>query len=433
MKSENKAVCENGIISASFNKHTSISSADSAVFRKAEKDANRARERGHGLISHPIYRSAGEEFLGKPIDRLKFLFPIAGVPIIVYSMLNAMHSGLRKVAVVGSPEERMVFDSFVEHFDPQARYGTEFVFGAEPDSTEELSRAATIRSGFRALDSPRGPVFSIAGDLPLMHTIDNAIMDADVGQHVGVFDMNAKQNLEDRMPWERNFYHRVFGYNGEEIDFKEPNLEVVDFSATGFFPYDVFYSSRKGGGFGVGSVFRMAQRSLSQGYAGRSTRLFLTLLLNPGIISSVSEFRRTRILRVGYDLLSGLSDAAFGGKTKIKFEHREPARLYDVDSFEDWQCYELLASYSMMQKDDPDAGLAMVYPHAAEIAEFREEVMPGLREKIHLLKVFSDFAGHVFQMYGLGVPCLYSDDIRFPGYCAEKGVENAFRAFSEPR
>ena len=71
-KINNKPVIDKCIVSFSHNRYESRSLADKFALEKARREIAQ-KKKG---VSHLILRAEGEE-----IDRLKFLFPIRGIPI----------------------------------------------------------------------------------------------------------------------------------------------------------------------------------------------------------------------------------------------------------------------------------------------------------------------------------------------------------------
>ena len=91
----NKPYIDKCIVSFSHNRYSTRRSADRTSLKKADREIAAGRKG----ISHLILRAADDA-----IDRLKFLFLIHGIPLACYTLANLLHSSLKEIVVVGSPE-----------------------------------------------------------------------------------------------------------------------------------------------------------------------------------------------------------------------------------------------------------------------------------------------------------------------------------------
>ena len=101
----NKPCIQKCIVSFSHNRSDARKQADEISVAKARKEIAQGK-RG---ISHLILRAKDDN-----IDRLKFLFPIQGIPIMCYALGNLLLSSLKEIVVVGSDEVRQVLDEFLD-------------------------------------------------------------------------------------------------------------------------------------------------------------------------------------------------------------------------------------------------------------------------------------------------------------------------------
>ena len=115
----NKPCIQKCIVSFSHNQVASRKLADEMSIAKARKEI----AQGKLGISHLILRAKDDK-----IDRLKFLFPIHGIPIMCYALGNLLLSSLKEIVVIGSDEVRKVLGEFLEvvgsngktiHFAPE--------------------------------------------------------------------------------------------------------------------------------------------------------------------------------------------------------------------------------------------------------------------------------------------------------------------------
>ena len=100
------------IVSFSHNRYESRSLADKFALEKARREIAQ-KKKG---VSHLILRAEDDD-----IDRLKFLFPVRGIPIMCYALGNLLVSSLKEIVVVGSTEVNIILEHFLDVIDTRGK------------------------------------------------------------------------------------------------------------------------------------------------------------------------------------------------------------------------------------------------------------------------------------------------------------------------
>lgn len=336
---------KNVIIGVSYNLQDSAQVSDRNVMKYAEEYKKRHNREVHKL----------ERFInGK--DNLKFLYPLSGVPMVCFGMINAMHSQAERVCVVGSRDVENVVSIFSEVFHEQEG---RFVFSHEG---KELSLANTLRRGYEAL-AEEGPVLWVPGDIPFFTGLDGMLGDKDAFGHSVVMDFNAEENIFPEnngmaRKFNKTFHHTLLNYQGRDLRIKEPNPMIFNLGMIGDIGrwpvFNSFYGSRKSGGVGIKTLL---SSSLSLG-------LYQTMRVALLSAQKLPEFYKGRIDSPTAEEIANLIMPG----TKLKAEHKDLSRLIDIDSFEDHYAYEAWLALG--------EGKISLYPYLQDVERLRKAIKP---------------------------------------------------------
>jgi hypothetical protein len=374
-----KPFVTSAIIGASFDNSGPRSVADA----KSQKRAEQYIERNSNCVSHIIYRSYGET-----PDNKKHLYCLAGVPLLVYVIRNAVHSGLEEIIVVGDEEIKTVVEAHNEVFGK-----TKNVEWTSEGGKKELSFSNTLAKGARS-----GKQMFIPGDVPMFCDINNVIYDEDAAHYDIVADLNTYENT--CIPVEgflRNWYFKIKNYYGETMHAKEPNCVVADFKKQQKM-FNILYSTRKAGEL----MKSLLQETISEDekfyrmfpYILRETPYFLAALLKK-IGLNVGD------PGINYSSILGLANPFMGAKVLVKMEHKSIGRVMDMDSHEDIEHLEHVLA---------EQGLAQAYPYCQDIEHFRTEGIPLLAKQMKMYEDFSAFVND--RRKTVGMPVLYDAEGR---------------------
>jgi len=382
---QNKRYIDKCIVSFSHNRYSTRRLADKASLKKAHREIA-AGKRG---ISHLILRAADDR-----IDRLKFLFLIHGIPIVCYTMANLLHSSLREIVVIGSPEVKRVLDAFLEIAGDNGKT-VHFVL----EDPEYLSLMNTMNLGRNKLsiDTTELVLFQ-PGDLPFMYDLEKVLRDEAIATHNLILWLNAREKMFPHFEEDpesefvtRNYHYRTIDEKADEVlEVKEPNIYPINFSAMEPDIIELLHQTRKDG-----QIFKAAITKALR-HPSRFLRLlpvFTHQLLH--FRDDMERFRKHDDFQFGmhkknFDYgVSVLLNTAF--TTRI---HNDPAFVADVDALEDWEDYEALTDYA--QRQSGADGLAAIHPYGGELLEFKKKAMPDLKKNIPM---YADFCGYVNDIY----------------------------------
>ncbi|MGV7220869.1 MAG: hypothetical protein ACQ9MH_05035 [Nitrospinales bacterium] len=383
----NKPCIQKCIVSFSHNRVDSRKLADEMSISKARREI----AQGKLGISHLILRAKDDE-----IDRLKFLFPLHGIPIMCYALGNLLSSSLKEIVVVGSDEVRKVLGEFLEIVGSNGKK----VHFAQEDS-KNLSMTNTMILGREKLQPDADELILFQpGDLPFMYDIENVIQDEDTRNHNLILWINSRENMFPRYQEEpdsefvrRNYHYRALeGKNGSlrVHEVKEPNVYPINLAAIETDIIENLHSSRKDG-----QVLRAGlTKALKQ--PGRLLKIFPTLVEHIMFFDSkLKKLRPNDKCQFGMQIkhfnkiTSLLLNTPF--KTKI---NSDPAFVSDVDALEDWEDFEALTH--LANEKHGAEGLSYIHPFGNELINFRENAMPRLKTQIPL---YADFPAYMNDLY----------------------------------
>jgi hypothetical protein len=369
------------ILSFSHNRVSNRRKADQQSIAKAEREIA-AGKKG---ISHLILRAEDDE-----IDRLKFLFPIHGIPIMCYALANLLSSSLREIVVVGSEEVERILNRYLEI---NGSHGKSVHFVKEDPAN--LSMTHTMSLGKNRLSlSPDELVLFQPGDLPFLYDLEKVLRDNDIENNNLILWLNSRQKMfphyEDDPDSEfvqRNYHYRAILEKENELhDAKEPNIYPINLTAIDPGIINQLHSSRKDGQImkaGFKKALEMPIRFL------RLVPVLLNHLLT--FRSDLKRFRKADRYQFGMHQKNFLRGAKILLETPsiIKF-HDDPAFVSDVDALEDWEDFEAL-THCADQNYGPE-GLTRIHPCGEDLLRFREAAMPELKKDIPM---YVDFPAYV--------------------------------------
>lgn len=289
---------------------------------KAAKEYRRYIQRGSKLISLLSLRSTIDG-----IDNLKFLYPIAGVPIVAYTILNAVDQGAA-VRVVGSTEVK----NLVGLINEELKTGIDFV--------HEGKRAAALGLG-NSLDRLftgylRSRNIFVTGDIPFARGYAKIPYRGDL-----VIDFNTPRLLESVTHLKRNFYNRG-SVDGTIQAFKEANIYY--FTEKGFdvlLPLaDLFYQNRKAGGLYRALIEYIKLETMrNERFRNNLRKVAFPIAKQVGIIALQNTVR----LKHPADLekCNNLVSFLYKIDWRFTFTHGDIFRMLDIDGINnDWVLYE---------------------------------------------------------------------------------------------
>ena len=381
----NQPYIDKCIISFSHNRYESRSQADKFALEKARREIAK-KKKG---VSHLILRAEGDA-----IDRLKFLFPIGGIPIMCFALGNLLLSSLKKIVVVGSAEVKIILEHFLEVVDTR---GKEVLFVHEDPDNLMLINTMILGRNQLALATNELVLFQ-PGDLPFMYNLEGVLHDADIKNHNVISWMNSRQamfphfleNPESEFV-QRNYHYRAIVEKTNQLhDVKEPNVYPLNLSAIEEDIIELLHQTRKDGKI-LNAGISKALRS-----PGRMLRLLPVLAKHfRHFDSDLKKFRLDDQFKFGAHVnnfnqgVSILLDTPFCTKFNC-----DPAFVSDVDALEDWEDYESLIHFAQ-QQHGPD-GLTHIHPFGKELLRFKKRAMPKLEK---LIPMYADFKGYLNELY----------------------------------
>ncbi|PIQ95362.1 MAG: hypothetical protein COV67_15320 [Nitrospinae bacterium CG11_big_fil_rev_8_21_14_0_20_56_8] len=389
---QNRPRIDKCIVSFSHNRYPSRAQADAEALGKARREIAEKRKG----VSHLILRAEGD-----PLDRLKFLFPIHGIPVMCYALQNLTQSSLKEIAVVGSPEVRRVLDRYL---DTVGSNGKKITFVEEDLANLSLVNTMLLGRGQLPLMGNELVLFQ-PGDLPFMYDMEKVLQDPDIERNNLILWLNSRQAMFPRLEEEpgsefvqRNYHYRgLFGETQQLHDIKEPNVYPLNLSGLELDIIEYLHSTRKDG-----RILKAGIRKV----ASLPSRLFRLI---PHIRyhlkhfrRDLSKFRRNDRYKFGAHDRNFHEGASILLNTAFTFKvHNDPSFVSDVDALEDWEDFEALAHYAV--ESNGDDGLAHIHPGGEELLRFREVGMPRLKQEIPL---FSDFPAYMNRLYrNMEMPC----------------------------
>lgn len=412
------ALVRSGIIGFSFDKYPSSSIADA----KTRSKANEYRKSDSRCVSHLIHRCPiNYQFNGRnlTIDNLKFHYLLDGIPTAVYGMVNMFRSDLTNIAVVGSRETRIIFEMVRESLADRLE-GKNIVFA---DEGEETSLNNTFQKGKAALREYRDPdekltLFQV-GDTPLAHDIDPLINDEDAKHYDFILNLNCREIIfsnernefaEAYEFFRRNYYSKLRG-NRFYSAFKEANAYLLNLDKIDGDLLKFFTGKRKGGVLGIANLIGLAAArqpskisdivKLAALYGQLPHNLIWRGIRKGLNLASLKYlFNKKFVSKTNVIFLEGIGNIITDGRVRVKANHKEFARLADIDSLEDWRFYEELINYAKTEY----GGLDYIYPYADDIKRFKYNYGEELKRSIPMHHNFKAFINERFSRFGLFEP-----------------------------
>lgn len=426
---DNKFPVEKAIITASYNDYGDV---EAYVREMVENE----REKGNFYNNHLIVRNKTDYLFNE-----KFLYPIAGVPAIVWVEVNVNMSRLKKNVVVGSPELEIVHNRFLDVYNPDK----EFIF---VDEGKDWNLANTIERG-RDVLMPSDDELSLLlpGDLPFWYNIDQVLRDKHARNYDAVLNLNTKERAGKY--WPRNYHFRTRSWDRrlrmKTLHFKEANLFLFNLNKLDLDVINTFYGARKaytdhdtekenlekGQAYLLYECFvkdgkwmetlskldkRVIPRLVIKALGHAQEKIMMRLSKgDPTLNKQVLEYSLKPIAKIidyldskppvlNLTLLENMISMAFNMKFKIKADNHDPATPEDMDSLEDW-C--IMNAMYQIAKDPSD-----IHPYFWKIQEFRK-VMPELEKEVELYHDFPGFMNEQCELYGLVNGTYYPDKTPF--------------------
>jgi len=381
----NKPIIDKCIISFSHNRYESRSLADKFALEKARREIAK-KKKG---VSHLILRAEDDV-----IDRLKFLFPVRGIPIMCYALGNLLVSSLKEIVVVGSTEVKIILEHFLDIVDTR---GKKVMFVHEDPDNLMLINTLILGRNQLSLAANELVLFQ-PGDLPFMYDLEGVLRDKDLKNHNLILWLNSRQAMFPQFKENpnsefvgRNYHYRVIAERDKQLhDVKEPNVYPINLSAIEEDIIELLHQTRKDGKI-LNAGLSKALRS-----PGRMLRLLPVLAKHfRRFDSDLKQFRLDDDFKFGAHLknfnqgTSILLDTPFLAKF-----NDDPAFVSDVDALEDWEDFESLVHYA---EERPESdGLAAIHPFGKELLQFKEQAMPKLEK---LIPMYADFKGYLNHLY----------------------------------
>lgn len=290
------------------------------------------------------------------IDRLKFLYPTEGLPMMAYSLISAYNSSAEKIAVIGSRN----VDRVVEEFRDEFSTGNRFFYVFE-GSHKKLSLANSFGRGYDALKpflAKNELSLFLPADMPLLKNIETILTDVDIANNNAVLNCNACENLfpentdEAFKVFSRVFYDTLI-INGRRVKIKEPHVYLLNFNhmqSRDLWPVvDVFFGSRKpsAGGFSWKTIINSIRACLISHPFNHLTmiRRFSNLNSATGYLLAQGAhdvLKRTIDIRRAEKIAGLILNTS---KVRVKAENSDLGAAFDNDSYEDYELTALLLHY----------------------------------------------------------------------------------------
>lgn len=381
----NKPVVDKCIVSFSHNCYESRSLADKVALEKARREIAQ-KKKG---VSHLILRAAGED-----IDRLKFLFPVGGIPIMCYALGNLLMSSLKEIVVVGSTEVKIILEHFLDVIDTR---GKKVMFVHEDPDNLMLINTLILGRNELSLAANELVLFQ-PGDLPFMYDLEGVVRDKDLKHHNLILWLNSRQamfphfkeNPESEFVG-RNYHYRVITEKAKQLhDVKEPNVYPINLSAIEEDIIELLHQTRKDG--------KILNAGLSKALRSPARMLMLLPVLAKHFRkfdSDLKQFRLDDDFKFGAHLKNFNQGASILLDTPFlaKFND-DPAFVSDIDALEDWEDFESLVHCA--EERHGSNGLATIHPFGKELLRFREQAMPKLQK---IIPMYADFKDYLNQLY----------------------------------
>jgi hypothetical protein len=381
----NKPIIDKCIVSFSHNRFESRSLADKFALEKARREIAQ-KKKG---VSHLILRSEGDE-----IDRLKFLFPVRGIPIMCYALGNLLMSSLKEIVVVGSTEVKVILEHFLDVIDTR---GKKVMFVHEDPDNLLLINTMILGRNQLSLAANELVLFQ-PGDLPFMYDLEGVLRDKDLKNHNLILWLNSRQamfpHFQENPASEfvgRNYHYRVIAEKAKQLhDVKEPNVYPINLSAIEEDIIELLHQTRKDG--------KILNAGLSKALRSPARMLRLLPVLAKHFAhfdSDLKQFRLDDDFKFGAHLKNFNQGASILLDTPFlaKFND-DPAFVSDVDALEDWEDFESLVHFA--EERNGSDGLAAIHPFGNELLRFREQAMPKLKK---IIPMYADFQGYLNQLY----------------------------------
>ncbi len=385
-KIQNRPHIEKCVLSFSHDKFPSRAEADEVSINKAKREIA-AGKKG---ISHLILRAENEE-----IDRLKFLFPICGIPIMCYALANALNSSLKEIAVIGSPEVRTILDAYLENIGNQ---GKKVVFIDEDNDNPSLVRAMTLGRDALQPNSDELTLFQ-PGDLPFMYDVEKVVQDNDIANNNLILWLNSRNTMFPEIETNsdsefvvRNYHYRAIDEEADLLfDIKEPNIYPINFSSVEPDIIDLLHQTRKDGNIFQALLLKTLKHP-------RRLMRMLPVFAQEAMSfrSSAARHRPDDNYQFGMhkDMFDRGASILLNTQVTSKF-HDDPAFVADVDALEDWEDYEEIILYA--EANHGEDGLSAVHPYGQALGQFKEKVMPQLKTQIPLYRDFPSYMNSLYQ------------------------------------
>ncbi|MDH3256033.1 MAG: hypothetical protein OEM27_00275 [Nitrospinota bacterium] len=381
----NKPIIDKCIISFSHNRYESRSLADKFALEKARREIAQ-KKKG---VSHLILRAEGDE-----IDRLKFLFPVRGIPIMCYALGNLLMSSLKEIVVVGSTEVKIILEHFLNGVDTR---GKQVMFVHEDPDNLMLINTLILGRNQLSLAANELVLFQ-PGDLPFMYDLEGVLRDKDLKSHNLILWLNSRQAMfphfkenPDSEFVVRNYHYRVIVEKAKQLhDVKEPNVYPINLSAIEEDIIELLHQTRKDG--------KILNAGLSKALRSPGRMLMLLPVLAKHFRHFDSDLKKFRLdddFKFGAHLKNFNQGASILLDTPFlaKFND-DPAYVSDVDALEDWEDFESLVHCA--EERHGNDGLAAIHPFGKELLRFKKQAMPKLKQ---LIPMYADFQGYLNQLY----------------------------------
>ena len=382
---KNKPVIDKCIISFSHNCYESRSLADKFSLEKARREIAQ-KKKG---VSHLILRAEGEE-----IDRLKFLFPVRGIPIMCYALGNLLMSSLKEIVVVGSAEVKIILEHFLDTVDTR---GKKVMFVHEDPDNLMLINTLILGRNQLSLAANELVLFQ-PGDLPFMYELEGVLQDKNLKNHSLILWLNSRQAMFPQFKENpssefvvRNYHYRVIAEKDKQLhDVKEPNVYPINLSAIEEDIIELLHQTRKDG--------KILNAGLSKALRSPTRMLMLLPVLAKHFRrfdSDLKQFRLYDEFKFGAHLNNFNQGASILLDTPVlaKF-NSDPAFVSDVDALEDWEDFESLVH--LAEERHGNDGLTVIHPFGKSLLRFRKDVMPKLKK---LIPMYADFQDYLNQIY----------------------------------
>ncbi|MEA3430516.1 MAG: hypothetical protein U9R08_04550 [Nanoarchaeota archaeon] len=374
-------------IGASYNDSGPLEKVLKEINAKAHEERTKS-----GITNHYFKRTREDPRTSK------FNYSLYDIPIVVYTLMNALASDANHIAIVGDQLTGKITKHFAKFFETDYSKFT-FVNEGTDWSLENTFRG--LKEGLKA--KPSESIAQISGDTPVYLDLNEMLRDPDAKDFDLVFDLNCRENIykinftDNKGPYNRRWHLPIFQNHGwKAIWVKEPNGGIWKFNDNTFNKINTLFDGRKSYGTQNKKGKLKGRAKLINEFFLKNGKWWKTLATAPRALAylGLRKFTPFNVPLFDFNRMSKIASYALEAPVLIKGKHSEWGRLADIDSAEDLAFFEAL----MHSAEDP----SQIYPYFNEIKRFTEylKTQPDMQNE-ELIQDFHTYMNEWFEQFPL--------------------------------